>query len=172
MALKLHDTIDVLIGGYMSKDAAEEDYDAVLNSGAELQGMALVAKGLDGELSVTETDHMVREGAAGLGLAGLAVGLAAPPLLATTAVGAALGAGAGRMLHHKAADEIGEQAGETMPLGGAGLIVIYSKPEAEKVEAAVARAIKRVKGEAEGRHVEAVKGALADAQQKMAAEDS
>ena len=166
--MKLHDTIDVLIGGYMSKDAAEDDYEAVLGCGGELQGMALVAKDLEGELSVVETDHMVKEGAAGLGLAGLALGLAAPPLLATTAIGAALGAGAGKLLHHKTADKIGEQAGETIPLGGAGLIVIYSKPEAEKVEPAVTRAIKQVKGEAEGRHVEAVKGALAEAQQNMA----
>ena len=42
--------------------------------------------------------------------------------------------------------------------------------EAEKVEPAVSRAIKQVKGEAEGRHVQAVKNALADAQQKMAEE--
>jgi hypothetical protein len=50
--MKLHDTIDVLIGGYLSKEAAEEDYDAVLNCGAHLQGMALVAKDLEGELSM------------------------------------------------------------------------------------------------------------------------
>jgi uncharacterized membrane protein len=132
--------------------------------------MALVAKDLEGDLSVEQTDHMVREGATGLGLAGLAVGLAAPPLLATTAIGAALGAGAGKLLHRKAAGKIGEQAGETIPLGGAGLIVVYSRSEAEKVEPAITRAIKKVTGEAEGRHVEAVKGALADAQQKMAEE--
>jgi arylsulfatase len=169
--MKLHDTIDVLIGGYMSKEAAEDDYDAVVKSGGKLQGMALVAKDLEGELSVVQTDHMVREGAAGLGLAGLAIGLAAPPLLATTAIGAALGGGAGELLHHKSADKIKEQAGETIPIGGAGLIVIYSKSESEKVESAVTRAVKRAKGEAEGRHVQAVKGALADAQQKMAEED-
>ena len=62
--MKLHDTIDVLIGGYMSKDAAEEDYNAVRDSGAHLQGMALIAKDLEGNLSVEETDHMVREGTA------------------------------------------------------------------------------------------------------------
>ena len=168
--MTLHDTIDVLIGGYMSKDAAEEDYHAVLDCGGELQGMALIAKDLEGELSVVQTDHMVREGAAGLGAVGLAVGLAAPPLLAATAIGAALGAGAGKLLHHKTADKLGEQAGDTIPLGGAGLIVVYSRSESEKVEPAVTRAVKRVKGEAEGRHVEAVKGALADAQQKMAGE--
>lgn len=169
--MKLHDTIDVIIGGYMSKEAAQDDYDAVLESGAKLQGMALVARDLEGELSVVETDHMVREGAEGVGLAGLALGLAAPPLLATTAIGAAVGAGAGKLIHHKGAEKIGEQAGETIPLGGAGLIVIYSSSEAETVEPAVSRPVKRVKGEAEGRHVEAVKGALAEAQQKMAADD-
>src|SRR5512132_4362436 len=131
--MKLHDTIDVLIGGYMSKDAAQEDYESVLASGGKLQGMALVAKDLEGELSVVETDHMVREGAEGLGAAGLAIGLAAPPLLATTAIGAALGVGAGELLHHRTADKIGEQAGDTIPLGGAGLIVAYSHTEAEKV---------------------------------------
>ena len=43
--MKLHDTIDVLIGGYLSKDAAEEDYEAVHDSGGHLQGMALDRQG-------------------------------------------------------------------------------------------------------------------------------
>ena len=111
---------------------------------------------------------MVREAAGGLGAVGFAVGLAAPPLLAATAVGAALGAGAGKLLHHKIADKLGEQAGETIPLGGAGLIVAYSHSEAEKIEPAVTRAVQKTIGEAEGSHVKALKGALADAQQKMA----
>ncbi len=93
--MKLHDTIDVLIGGYLSKDAAEEDYNAVLDCGAHLQGAVIVSKDLEGELSVEQTDHMVREGAEGLGAVGFAVGLFAPPLLAATAIGAAMGAGAG-----------------------------------------------------------------------------
>ncbi len=169
--MKLHDTIDVLIGGYLSKDAAEEDYNAVRESGGHLQGAVVVSKGLDGELSVEETDHMVREGAEGLGAIGFAVGLFAPPLLAATAVGAALGAGAGGLLHHKVAGKIGEQAGETIPLGGAGLIVAYSHSEAEKVESAVTRAVQKAVGEAEGSHVKALKGALAEAQEKMS-EDS
>ena len=58
---------------------------------------------------------MVREGAEGLGAVGFAVGLFAPPLLAATAIGAAMGAGAGELLHHKAADKLGEQAGRDDP---------------------------------------------------------
>lgn len=107
---------------------------------------------------------MVWEGAAGL----RAVGLFAPPLLAATAVGAAMGAGAGKLLHHRTAGRIEEQAGATIPLGGAGLIVAYSHAEAATIEPAVTRAQQKVVGEAEGRHVQALKGALADAQQKLA----
>ena len=167
--MKLHDTIDVLIGGYLSKDAAEEDYKAVLDSGAHLQGAAVLSKDLEGNLSVEQTDHIVREGAEGLGAIGLAVGLfALPLLLATTAIGAALGAGAGKLLRHKTSEKLREQADDTIPLGGAGLIVAYSHSEAAKVEPAVTRAIEKAVGEAEGGHVRALKGALADAQQKMA----
>ena len=167
--MKLDDeTIDVLIGGYLSKDAAEEDYTRCLDCGARLDGAVVVSKDLEGNVTVEQTDHMVAEGAAGLGAVGFAVGLFAPPLLAATAVGAAIGAGAGKLLHHAAADKLGEQAGETIPIGGAGLIVAYPHEHAETVEAAVTRAIQQAVGEAEGSHVKALKGAIADAQQKMA----
>jgi uncharacterized membrane protein len=152
------ETTDVLIGGYMSADAARDDYEAVLASGGYLHGAVVVSKDLQGNLSVEQTDHMVREGAAGLGAVGFAVGLFAPPLLA----------GAGKLLHHRTASKLEEQAGATIPLGGAGLIVAYPHSAAAKVEPAVTRAVKKVVGEAEGHHVKALKGAIADAQQKMA----
>ncbi len=161
------ETTDVLIGGYLSKDAANDDYEAVLDSGGYLHGAVVVSKDLEGNMSVEQTDHMVREGAAGLGAVGFAVGLFAPPLLAATAVGAAIGGGAGKLLHHRTANKLEEQAGATIPIGGAGLIVAYPHSASSKVEPAVTRATKKVVGEAEGHHVEALKGALADAQKKM-----
>ena len=127
-----------------------------------------MTKDLEGNLAVEQTDHMVREGAAGLGAVGFAVGLFAPPLLAATAIGAAVGAVAGKALHKKTGSKIEEMAGATIPIGGAGLIVAYPHSAAEKVEPAVTRAIQKAVGEAEGHHVQALKGALADAQQKMA----
>jgi len=166
------ETIDVLIAGYLSKDAAIDDYESVLASGGYLHGAVVVSKDLEGNLSVEQTDHMVREGAAGLGAIGFAVGLFAPPLLAATAVGAALGAGAGKLLHHRTANKLEEQAGATMPVGGAGLIVAYPRSAAGKVEPAVKRAVKMVVGEAEGHHVHALKSAIADAQKKMAGSDT
>ena len=136
--------IDVLIGGYLSADAAHEDYEAVLHSGGELQGAVVVAKDLEGNLSVEQTDHMVREGAEGLGAVGFVVGLFAPPLLAATAIGAVVGAVGGKALHKKTGSMIEEQAGDTIPIGGAGLIVAYERDQAEKIEPAVTRAIKKV----------------------------
>ncbi len=161
-------TIDVLIGGYLSTEAAHEDYEAVLNCGARVEGAVVVSKDLEGNLSVEQTDHMVEKGAAGLASVGFVVGLFAPPLLAATAVGAALGAVGGKVLHKKTGSKIEESAGETIPIGGAGLIVAYQHEVAETVEPAVTRAIEKVVGQAEGRHVQALKGALADAQKKMA----
>ena len=161
------ETIDVLIGGYLSKDAAMEDYESVLGCGGYLHGAVVVTKDLEGELAVEQTDHMVREGAAGLGAVGFVVGLFAPPLLAATAVGALLGAGAGKLLHHKVAEKLESQAGETIPIGGAGLIVAYPHSAAESVEPAVTRAVTRAIGEAEGHHAQALKGAIADAQTKL-----
>lgn len=162
------ETTDVLIGGYMSKDAAQQDYEAVLACGGYLHGAVVVTRDLKGELSVQQTDHMVREGAEGLGAVGFVVGLFAPPLLAATAIGAVIGAGTGKLLHRRTASKLEKQAGETIPIGGAGLIVAYPHSAAAKVEPAVTRAIKKVVGEAEGHHVQALKGAIADAQQKMA----
>lgn len=166
------ETIDVLIGGYLSKEAAMEDYESVLGCGGYLHGAVVVTKDLEGNLEVQQTDHMVREGAAGLGAVGLVVGLFAPPLLAATAIGAAVGAGAGKLLHHRTQQKLEEQAGATIPIGGAGLIVAYPHSAAAKVEPAVTRAISHAVGEAEGHHVQALKGAIADAQTKMAQSQS
>jgi uncharacterized membrane protein len=166
------ETTDVLIGGYLSKDAAKDDYEAALASGGYLHGAVVVSKDLEGNVSVEQTDHMVREGAAGLGAVGFAVGLFAPPLLAATALGAAMGAGAGKLLHRRTTRKLEEQAGATIPVGGAGLILAYPHSAAAKVEPSATRAVKKVVGEAEGHHVHALKEALADAQKQMAGKGS
>ena len=76
------------------------------------------------------TDHLKRTGAVGLGAAGFVVGLFAPPLLLSTAVGAAFGAGVGHLADNKMKSQIEEQAEETIPWGGAGLIVAYPRESA------------------------------------------
>jgi uncharacterized membrane protein len=93
--------------------------------------------------------------------------LFARPLLAARAIGAVIGAGTGKLLHHRTAEKLREQAGATISIGGAGLIVAYPHSAAGSVEPAVTRAVTRALGEAEGHHVQALRGAIAQA--KLAA---
>ncbi len=161
--------VEVLIAGYLSRDAAHEDFESVRDSGGYLHGATVVSKDLEGNLSSEQTDHAVREGAEGMAAVGFIAGLVMPPLLlATTATGAAMGAGMGMLLHRFTAHELKERAGETIPIGGAGLIVAYPKSSADKVTPAVKRAISIATGEAEGHQLKALTGALADAQRKAA----
>jgi uncharacterized membrane protein len=164
------ETTDVLIGGYLSRDAAHDDFESVRRCGAYLHAATVVGKGLDGALSVEQADHMVREGAEAMATVGFVLGLVVPPLLpVTTAVGAAMGAGTGVLLHTLAAHELKERAGATIPIGGAGLIVAYPKTSAKQVRPAVKRAVTIAVGEAEGHHLRALRGALVNAQHEMAA---
>ena len=166
------ETVDVLMGGYLSKEAAQDDFEAVQACGAPLHGVIAISKDLDGTMSIEQHDHIVKEGAEAVGAAGFIVGLFAPPILVATAVGAVIGAGVGKVAHKKMESKIEEQAQETIPIGGAGLIVIYDHKHAAAVEAAVTRPIKKVIGEATDSHVKAVKAALADASAKMSAPES
>jgi uncharacterized membrane protein len=163
------ETIDVLMAGYLSRDAALDDFHAVEATGASTHGVVVVSKDLEGNLAIEEHDHTTRKGALAFGGVGFVVGLFAPPLLAATAVGAVIGAGAGKLAHRKLESGFEKQAEETIPIGGAGLIVAYPRSSAAAIEASVTRAIKRATGEATGRHVDALKAALLDAQTKMAA---
>ena len=57
-----------------------------------IEGVILVTHAVDGSVSVQQTgDHLGRKGAGWGGGVGLAVGLFAPPLLASVAVGAVAG---------------------------------------------------------------------------------
>ena len=100
--------------------------------------MVLASKDAQGEMQVIEAgDHAVRKGATMLGGAGLVVGLFAPPLLAATAVGAGVGAVAGKFAKKRAASGIGDKLDDVLPDGSAALIAIYDSDDADKVKGAI-----------------------------------
>ena len=158
---------DVMIAAYFDTGPAQQDYQTVTDSGAKLEGAVCVSRDHAGELHVEESDHLARKGAEMLGGAGLVVGLFAPPLLAATAVGAAVGAGLGALAHHEVKKKIEQQAFDTIPYGGAGLIIAYPRSSAERVDGAITHALKKAVGEAEGKKLAALKQALGEAQEKM-----
>lgn len=158
---------DVMIGAYLTTDPAKLDYEAVLHDGAKLEGAICVSRDHVGELHVEESDHLARKGAEVLGGAGLIVGLFAPPLLLATAAGAAVGGALGGLAHHEVKKKIEQQAFDTIPFGGAGLIVAYPRSSADRVDKAVTRSLKKAVGEADGKKIDALKHALAEAQEQM-----
>ena len=74
------------------------------------------------------------------------VGLFAPPLLAATAVGAAVGGLMGKFARKRVSAGIGEKMDEALPPGSAGIIAIYDHAQADAVAGALANAIRIVDG--------------------------
>jgi arylsulfatase len=129
------DQLDVLISVYLIPDLAREDFD----------GFVLVTKDANGEIEVLETgDHLGRKGAKVGGGVGLVLGLFAPPLLAATAVGAALGGLTGRFARKRLEAGIGEKMDDALPPGSAGIIAIYDHDDAEAVSGALSNAIRSI----------------------------
>src|SRR6185436_3317271 len=96
-----------------------------------------------GDMHVTETgDHLGRKGSKLGGGVGLAIGLLAPPLLATTAVGAVGGAVAGKFAKHRLESGIGEKMDAALPPGSGGVLAVYDAGGASAVESALANAVK------------------------------
>ncbi len=158
---------DVMIAAYLDTDPAKADYEAVKQAGAKLEGVVCVSRDHAGKLHVEESDHLARKGAEILGGAGLIVGLFAPPLLIATAVGAVVGGGLGDLAHHEVKKKLEQQAFDTIPFGGAGVIVAYPRSSAERVDQAVTHSLKKAVGEADGKKIDALKKALAEAQEQM-----
>lgn len=158
---------DVLIAAYLDTDPAKADYEAVKHAGAKLEGAVCVSRDHAGKLHVEESDHLARKGAEILGGAGLIVGLFAPPLLIATAVGAVVGGVLGDLGHHEVKKKIEQQAFDTIPFGGAGLIVAYPRSSADRVDQAVTHSLKKAVGEADGKKIDALKKALGEAQEQM-----
>ena len=139
--------LDVLIAVYLIPDLAQQDFDAYAKLAADHEivtdGVALVVKDAEGEVRVQETgDHLGRKGVkAGAGV-GLVIGLLAPPLLAATVAGAAVGGLTGKFARHRAKAGIGDKLDDALPPGSAGIIAVYERDGADAVASALANAIR------------------------------
>jgi uncharacterized membrane protein len=160
--------LDVLIAVYLIPDLAHQDFDALVKQieekRVESDGVVLVTKDADGEVHVQETgDHLGRTGVKVGGGVGLVVGLFAPPLLAATAVGAALGGLTGKFAKKRVASGIGEKMDEALPPGSAGVIAIYDHANAGLVDATLANAIRKSTAQIDKASAKELKAGLTEA---------
>ncbi len=163
---------DVLVAGYQEIDEATRDFEALValvkEGRVEIEGVILVTHAQDGSVAVRQTgDNLGRKGMGWGGGVGLAVGLFAPPLLASVAVGAVAGGLIGRFVDHRVENEIHDQIGENLPPGSAGIIAIFDDVQRLGIEQALGGALLRsvVQGDKSG--MGALKESLAEAMGKF-----
>jgi ABC-type branched-subunit amino acid transport system substrate-binding protein len=97
---------DVLVAVYQDIDEASRDFETLValvkEKSVEIEGVILVTHAQDGSVAVRQTgDNLGRKGMGWGGGVGLAVGLFAPPLLASVAVGAVAGGVIGKFVDHR-----------------------------------------------------------------------
>ncbi len=134
----------VIIAGYQAVEAAGKNFDALIqlvkDKKIKSDGMILVQKDKDGQVTVSETgDHLGRKGMGWGGGVGFLVGLAAPPLLASVVVGAAAGALVGKFAKHKMESGVESGLGEKLKPGMAAILAIVREEDRLAAERAHGR---------------------------------
>jgi uncharacterized membrane protein len=163
---------DVVIAAYLIPDLAEKEFDALVklveDKQLEVEGVVLVTVDADGTAAVKETgDHLGRKGLEIGGGVGLAVGLFAPPLLAATVVGGAVGGVVGKFARHRVESGLEEKMGAALPPGSAGIVAIYDRAKTDTVNTTLASAVRKSVAQVDGGGAKELKAALAEAQAGM-----
>jgi arylsulfatase len=133
---------DVLVAGYRDVEAATTDFDGLVDlvkrKAVRIEAVILVSHDEAGNVTVQRTgDSLGRKGAGWGGGVGFLVGLAAPPLLASVAIGAAAGAIAGRFAERKLETGLHDKLGEALPPGSAAIITMFEPDQRLAVEQAL-----------------------------------
>ncbi len=168
----MSETQMLIVAAYPSVENAQRDFDglAALVGRTKVQssGVILVGKDPDGRVIVVDTgDHLGRRGAGWGGGVGVLVGLFAPPMLASVAVGAAAGAVVGTFAGHRARTAIEDKLGEAMQTGSAVIVGAFPAEERLEVERALPGALAMSVVETEERGLKELGAALAEAMGKF-----
>ena len=163
---------DVLVAGYQDIDDATKDFETLVAlvkaKHVSIDGVILVTHAQDGSVGVRQTgDERGRKGTGWGGGVGLAIGLFAPPLLASVAVGAVAGGVIGKFVDRRLEQEIHDKIGENLPPGSAGIIAVFDDEQRLGVEQALAGAVLRSVVQGDKKGISALKESLAEAMGKF-----
>jgi arylsulfatase len=158
----------VILAAYLDAEAGSQNFEALAQLARDKKiktdGMILVEKGQDEKIYIRETgDHLGRKGMGWGGGVGLLVGLFAPPMLASVAVGAAAGAVIGKFAKHKLESGLESKLGENLKPGTAVILAIVRESEALAAERALADSPARSVAAIDGDGLSDLKEALAEA---------
>jgi uncharacterized membrane protein len=141
------DGVFLLVGAYSSADDARADYEIVKTLHAErvIGGFdaAVITKDQDGKVHVNKDETSTRKGAWGGAGVGALVGILFPPsLIASAAVGAAVGGFGGHLWRGMSRSDM-KDLGELLDEGQAGLVVIGDWRLEERIDELLRHAERR-----------------------------
>ena len=163
---------NVLVAAYQSVDVASTEFDGLIAQvkakQVRVDAVILVAHDEAGNVTVQKTgDSVGRTGAKWGGGVGFLVGLAAPPLLAATVVGAAGGAILGKVADHKVEQGLHDKLGEAMKPGTAAIIAMFEADQRLAVEQALPGSPAKSVVETDKKGTKALTDSLAEAMGKF-----
>jgi uncharacterized membrane protein len=140
--------------------AAKSDYESLKGlDDVAVVASVLMSRDADGKVDVDELG----------GVAGLVVGLFAPPLLAATAIGAGVGAAAGAIAKHHQEHTIASsvEAEDWLPRGSSAIVAVIDDQYLDRIDAAVGKAQRKLKKAIDKGDYDAVVKALNEGGEKV-----
>ncbi len=168
----MSDNFDVILAAYPSGMHAQDDFDALVaavqGKKVKTDGVILVERDKDGKVTVSQTgDHLGRKGMGWGGGVGIVVGLFDPALLASIAVGGALGGVIGKFTEHKEETGLQQGLGEKLPKGSAAIIGMIDENDRLAAERALKSALAKSVVKMDKKGVRGLKDALTQAAGKF-----
>jgi uncharacterized membrane protein len=143
------DNLVLYVASYPDAETASDDWESLkdLASSGEIKtrGAVVINRSADGDIDVKEHGETATAAGAGIGaVAGLVVGLFAPPLLLTGILGAAIGGGVGALVKHHQEKKIGVDVEEYLPPGSSAIVAIVEDKYLDRVESTLAKSSKKI----------------------------
>ena len=159
--------LTLYVASYSDAASASEDFQTLKDAqGADelaVVGAVVMSRDASGDTTVQESSGEVGGGAVIGGGVGLVVGLFAPPLLLSTAVGAGIGALIGDLTKKHEEKQLGVDVDEYLPPGSSAIVVVLDDQYLDRVDKALTKADKKVNKAIDSGDYDKINKAIADA---------
>jgi uncharacterized membrane protein len=143
------DNLALYVASYADATSAKSDFDSLKAAEGDdfkIEGAVVMSRDADGDVDVLSkgvSDDTGTGAWIGGGI-GLVVGLFAPPLLISTAIGAGIGALLGHLTKKHEEKELGVELDEYLPPNSSAVVVVVDNKYLDRVETALGNSTKRI----------------------------
>ena len=151
--------------------AANDDFEALKaahEAGLVVVGAVVMSRSAEGDVDVREAGGGDVAGGATLGaVGGLVVGLFAPPLLLSTAIGAGIGAAIGGLVKKHEEKALGVDMEQYLPPGSSAIVAVVDDVYLDRLASTITKADKRVSKAIDSGDYDKIKEAVQQASGKI-----